>query len=76
MRIQNIEHKNLLFFRLLHTSTSKVTNKEKMYFVCGWKSQIFVIFARSKGKKEYATPVPLNFLASYVKLYDKTRMPS
>ena len=28
IRIQNIVHEDLLFFRLLHTCTSKVTNKE------------------------------------------------
>ena len=64
------------FFRLLHTSTSKVTNKEKTCFVCGWKFQFFVIFTRSNGKKQYANPVPLKFLASYVEVHDKTRMSS
>ena len=76
IRIRNIAHKNLLFFRLLHTSTSKVTNKEKTCFVCGWKFQFFVIFTRSNGKKQYANPVPLKFLASYVEVHDKTRMSS
>ena len=76
IRIRNIAHKNLLFFRLLHTSTSKVTNKEKTCFVCGWKFQFFVIFTRSKCKKQYANPLPLKFLASYVEVHDKTRMPS
>ena len=76
IRIRNIAHKNLLFFRLLHTSTSKVTNKEKTCFVCGWKFQFLVIFARSKDKKQYANPVPLKFLARYVEVHDKTRTSS
>ena len=49
IRTRNIAHKN--FCRLLHTSTSKVTNKEKTCFVCGWKFQFFVIFTGFKGKK-------------------------
>ena len=65
-----------IFFRLLHTSTSKVTNKEKTCFVCGWKFQFFVIFLGSKGKKQYANPGPLKFLARYVEVHDKTRMSS
>ena len=64
------------FWLLLHTSTSKVTYKEKTCFVCGWKFQFFVIFTRSKCKKQYANPLPLKFLASYVEVHDKTRMPS
>ena len=74
IRIRNIAHKKLLFFWLTHTSTSKVTNKEKTCFVCGWKFQFFVIFTRSKGKKQYANPVPLKFLDRYV--HGKTSMSS
>ena len=73
IRIRNIAHKKLLFFWLTPTSTSKVTNKEKTCFVCGWKFQFFVIFTRSKGKKQYANPVPLKLLAIYVEVRDKTR---
>ena len=68
--------KFFFFFRLLHTSTSKVTNKEKTCFVFGWKFQFLVIFTRSKGKKQYANPVPLKVLARYVKVHNKTRTSS
>ena len=71
-----ILHTKIYFFRLLHTSTSKVTNKEKTCFVCAWKFQFFVIFTGFKGKKQYANPGPLKFLARYVEVHDKTRMPS
>ena len=47
-----------------------------MCFVCGWKFQFLVIFARFKSKKEYVNPVLLKFLARYVELHDKTRTPS
>ena len=76
IRIRNIAHKNFIFYRLLHTSISKVTNKEKTCFIFGWKFQFLVIFTRSKGKKQCANPVPLKFLARYVEVHNKTRTSS
>ena len=74
IRIRNIAHKNLLFFGYyIHRHQKLLT---KTCFVCGVKFQFFVIFTRSRGKKQFANPVPLRFLASYVEVHDKTRMPS
>ena len=71
------------FFRLLHTSTSKATNKEKMCFVCGWKFWFFVIFTGSKGKKQLPIPFPWSFWLDMWKcttkqqcLHIKTRLQS
>ena len=61
IRIRNIAHKNLLFFRLLHACISKVTNKEKTCFVCEWKFQFLAIFTRSKSKNSMPIPFPWSF---------------
>ena len=73
IRIRNITHKNLFFFGYyIHPHQKLLTKKKRVLFV----DESFVIFTCSKVKKKYANPVPSKFLASYVEVYDKTRMSS
>ena len=59
IRIQNIAHKNLLFFWLLHTSTSKVTNKKKRVLFVD-DSFNFSLFSRVLRVKN-SMPIPFRW---------------